>query len=299
MTDRQRQSWLGGGRMLVASLFAVLVAGVLLPWGLGEAGVRWTATQSGLVAGATIVFAIVVLGSYSRRIGGLGRRRIRVASLTLVALVTATILLVALRARVDQIRAELRDATMTASADGRVLVIDGHVGDDFVEHLEEQLARLPELRRIDINSAGGLLDDTLVAAELVRARSLRVRVVDQCSSACVVLWAAAVPREMEVTAVIGVHRTWIDPTVPEAWESRVRGDYESRSLAILRGAGFSDVLLARRAATPPHAMAYLDAAELLDEGVQMLVVDREGNPLTPPRVKALIGDRRAEGPPRR
>ena len=299
MTDGQRQGWLDGGWTLVASLFAVLVAGVLLPWGLAEAGVRWTAMQSGLVAGAAILFAIVVLGSYSRRIGGLGRRRIRVASLTLVALVTATILLVASRARVDQIRAEFRDATMTASADGRVLAIHGYVGDDFIEHLEEQLARLPDLRRLDINSAGGLLDDTLVAAERIRARSLRVRVVDQCSSACVLLWATAVPREMEVTAVIGVHRTWIDPTVPDAWESRVRGGHESRSLAILRDAGFSELLLARRAATPPHAMAYLDAAELLDEGVQMLVVDPEGRPLTRQRVQALIGDRRTEGPPRR
>lgn len=277
-----------GGGLLATSLVAVFAAGVLLPWGLAAAGVRWSATQSGLVAGAAIAVAIVMLGRYSRRAGGLGRRRVRIAATTLLVLVVATTLLVALRARVDQLRAELADASMTVAEDGRVLRIDGHVSDDFVATLESRLARHPGVRRIDITSGGGLVADALVAADIIRSRSLRVRIVDQCASACVLLWAASSSREMELTALVGLHRAWIDPSVPQGWEPGIREKYEGRMVAILRGAGFSDSLLDRRARTASDDMAVVDAAELLEHGVRTTVVDADGRPLTPRRVRALL-----------
>ena len=288
MTARRPQRESTGAVALVASLVAVLVAGVLLPWGLAEAGIRWSTGQGVLVTGATVVVAVLVLGRYARRIGGIGHKRVRVAMITLAALVFAGATLVALRVRVDQMRGELRDATMTASADGRVLRIEGFIADDFLSDLQVHLARMPDLRRIDIDSSGGLVEDALLAGDTIRRRSLRVRVVGQCASACVLLWASAPARELDVAARVGVHRTWIDGSVPEAWQHRVRGAYEARSLDALRAAGFSQTLLDRRADTASGDMAVFDAVDLLDHGVRMIVVDADGTPLTPRRVRELL-----------
>lgn len=275
--------------MLLASFVVVLVTGVLLPWWFARSGVRWSATQSALLAGTAVALAVVVLGRYARRLGGFGRRRVRVAAVTLLALVVASTLLIVLRARVDQLRGELRDATMTLSDDGRVLRIEGYIADDFVDDLQEQIASNPGLRRLDITSAGGLTDEALRAAGIVRAHRLGVRAIDQCASGCVLMWAATDSREMHVAAVVGVHRARLDPSVPGAWEPRVRDKFEAPSLALLREAGFSDEMLDRRADTAADDMAYFDAAELLEHGVSVTVVDDEGKPLTPGRVRKLLG----------
>ena len=124
---------------------------------------------------------------------------------------------------------------------------------------------------------------------LVRAHSLRVRVVEQCASGCGLVWAATVSREMHVAALIGLHRVRLDPTLPDAWEPGVRGKFEAESLAILRAAGLSEEMLARRTRTATDDMAWFDAGELLDEGVVVTVVDDDGTPLTRRGVERAIG----------
>jgi len=107
----------------------------------------------------------------------------------------------------------------------------------------------------------------------------------------VLLWAAANTREMHVDAQLGLHRAWIDPETPEGMKHRVGAEYEARSLAVLQAAGFSDELLDRRADTANDDMTYFDAAELLDHGVDTIVVDDDGTLLTPRRVREMLGPR--------
>ena len=289
MNGRRPDARFAGGGAVIATLVVVLFAGVLLPWWLTGAGVRWSAAQAAILAIAAVAIAVVVLGRYARQRGGFARRRVRVATATLLALVVASALLIVLRARVDQIRAEMPDATMTVAGDGRVLRVEGYIGDDFVATLGHRLAGHPGVRRIDITSAGGLVDEALRAADVVRAHSLRVRVVEQCASGCVLVWAATVSREMHVAALIGLHRVRLDPTLPDAWEPGVRGKFEAESLAILRAAGLSEEMLARRTRTATEDMAWFDAGELLDEGVVVTVVDDDGTPLTRRGVERAIG----------
>ena len=69
----------------------------------------------------------------------------------------------------------------------------------------------------------------------------------------------------------------------------MRGKFEAESLAILRAAGLSEEMLARRTRTATDDMAWFDAGELLDEGVVVTVVDDDGTPLTRRGVERAIG----------
>lgn len=102
--------------------------------------------------------------------------------------------------------AQVGEAGMSASQDGRVLRIEGGVGRNFAADLQQQLERNPSLQRIEITSGGGYASTGLAAARLIRKRNLIVKVRAYCASVCVALWAAAAQRQMEPDAVIGLHQ---------------------------------------------------------------------------------------------
>lgn len=272
----------GGSRRAAASGFLVALAGLaalaLLPpilmrsYALSPA-VHVVAVGAGLLVTGAL---LALYASRARRDGGTATPRAWLGAVALVAVAAGTAALHVMWRQEQAFRSADPDATMQLSADGRVLRIEGAIAASFVDDFDAALAETTTLERIDITSDGGLIDDALAVAGRIEARRLRVRALDRCASACVLLWAASPARELDAGARIGLHQAWVDDAIPAMWSEAALEELEPRMRALLEGAGFSAALLALRDETPPGRMAWIDASRLLDEGVAMTVVDADG-----------------------
>ena len=155
------------------------------------------------------------------------------------------------------------------------LVIDGGLGVSLVPDLERELARLPDLGLVLIDSGGGLLDDAITAGRLLAERNLTVRVDGECASACVALWSAVPDREMTEDSWLGLHRTSSEGNLPASWLRAWTAEGDARQAALMREAGFSARLLAAQRETPPEEMHWISAREAADEGVRFRLVAAE------------------------
>lgn len=238
-----------------------------------------------------MLFVLVALWRYVRGAGPRERPRAMFAGVVFVTLSIAGGALLSMQWRVDRLRGTDPDAIMTLSDDARVLRIEGAISTAFVADFENALARAPALERIDIDSPGGLVDDAMQVATAIAERGIRVRGVGECASACVLLWAAAPERELEVSSYIGLHQVWADEELPSEWRREAIELHEPRSVELLKAAGFSAALLAKRAQTPADDIAWVDALQLLDEGVRFTAVASDGTAMTPAEVRAYAATR--------
>lgn len=165
------------------------------------------------------------------------------------------------------------NARIRALPSQHALVVDGRIGHAFEPDLRAWLRHYPDTRVVLMHSPGGLRWPALQVAELLNARGITLRVADSCASACALLWAAVDSREMAPGARLGLHRSHLPDPLPlpgfvkrgiSAWNDR-------QTDRILRDAGFSPRLIARRDRTPPTAMSWFDAADLRHEGVPFRV----------------------------
>ncbi|WP_372015552.1 hypothetical protein [Pseudoxanthomonas sp. 10H] len=176
------------------------------------------------------------------------------------------------------------NASISASADGSTIYIDGGIGETFFEDLERTVDANPFVQRIVLTSGGGYAGPGLEAASLIRRKNLTVRVKSHCASMCVGLWAAAAAREMEPDAVIGLHqwRATCD-SFPEAqrkeceYRSQFMTEHDASYDGWLRSAGFSDRMLRLQEATASSDVALFVVPQLWEEGVDFRVVDANGN----------------------
>src|SRR6188768_1842111 len=82
----------------------------------------------------------------------------------------------------------------------------GPLSDGVSTAMAELLQGHPSVRTLHITSPGGLVNEGLRLAELVRTRRLRVVVDSSCASACTLVLLASSERIMRPAAAIGFHR---------------------------------------------------------------------------------------------
>ncbi|WP_230079274.1 hypothetical protein [Xanthomonas oryzae] len=272
------------------ALFGCLVLGIALPlWGFHIAGrlplpLAWHLS----LFSVSLLLTATVLGIAIKRHPGYGTSR---AWTSVWLLISALPLIAALLYQVvsnDRARHEDPDARMVLSADKRVLRIDGNIAANFIDDFKAVLARAPHLQRIDIRSGGGLVDDALEIAKIIRARALVVRVDDYCASACTLLWAASPERQLGLRGSIGLHQNRMLGNAPKEWRESALAQGDAQSRAMLLRAGFGPGLLFKRSHTPPSAMAWIDATELVESGVSVRILDAHGKPATPAAI-AMAG----------
>lgn len=169
----------------------------------------------------------------------------------------------------------MQDSSTVAASEPaeRVLAVSGPIGPDFARDLRRFLERRPDTTVIAIRGPGGLRHQALLAAEVVNARGITVRIDGHCASACALLWASARSREMTPASRLGLHRSRIDATLPlpAALVRAIESRNDRRTDDALRGAGFPPRLIDLGNRTPPTTMAWFAAAELAREGVAFRV----------------------------
>ncbi|PPU74351.1 hypothetical protein K6982_00930 [Xanthomonas cucurbitae] len=267
----------------IAALIGCLALGVALPlWGMHAPGppplpLAW---HLGLFA-VSLLLTAAVLGVAVKRDPGYGTSPAWTSVWLLISALPLIATLLFQQIENDRIRHEETDARMRLSADKRVLRIDGFISANFVPDFKAAIAQAPHLQRIDILSGGGLVEDALEVAKIVRARELVVRVDDRCASACTLLWAASPAPELGLHGSIGLHQTSTPSRSPKEWRESALQHVETQSREILLRAGFGPDLLSKRSHTPPTSVAWVDAIELIDSGVSLRVVDAQGRQATP------------------
>ncbi|WP_264210260.1 hypothetical protein [Leisingera thetidis] len=104
-------------------------------------------------------------------------------------------------------RRQAREAlySLTVSADGRVLVLEGEITFGLTRRMEQMADRHPGLHRVSLTSPGGLIAEARGAARLIRERGLATRAEGLCASACTLMFAAGRRRSLGRGGRLGFH----------------------------------------------------------------------------------------------
>ena len=149
----------------------------------------------------------------------------------------------------------------------------GRITNGFESELRLKIAQNPTLKRIYIESPGGLILEAGRAARLLNEHNISVRVAGKCASACVHLWAAADRREMTSTARLGLHAGRPKREAPGPLELLAAPARQKIADDMLRHAGFSDALIARARQVPNESILWLTPAELSAAGVRFTLIE--------------------------
>ncbi len=102
--------------------------------------------------------------------------------------------------------AEMNDFTLTASADGRTLTLDGTIGAGTAVALRRALDEHPTVREIVLSGPGGRIGAASEIEGLIRKRRLDTLVEGDCASACALAFLGGVERRLSPQARLAFHQ---------------------------------------------------------------------------------------------
>lgn len=185
--------------------------------------------------------------------------------------------------RVTRASGRMSGYAISVDQGGATIRIDGLLGPGVAAGFERALATHPQVRRLVIESYGGLVDQSLDLARSVVARRLDVEVDQHCASACLVPFLAGANRYAGPQALFGFH----SPGALEGASEWLKfgAEKQSRSYTdFLRSHGLPQKYLDLVRDTPSSGIARIGAAELAEAGV-LQVLSASGEPLTPEQAK--------------
>ena len=138
-----------------------------------------------------------------------------------------------------------------------VLLVSGEFQRGVSVALAAALAHYPAVRRLELDSPGGYLDEGFAMAKLVEKHALATYVRHTCESACTIVFIAGRKRTMAAGAKLGFHRGHSD-----VWYGYARdGDYGV--VEYLKSKGVSKEFIHKQAQVPYEDMWYPSMEELL------------------------------------
>jgi hypothetical protein len=139
--------------------------------------------------------------------------------------------------------------------DGAGLVFDGNVTYGVADQLRRELERQPAVRRLILNSGGGLTDEASAAAAIIVKAQIDTVVENGCESACTLMFLAGTHRTLVPPGKLGFHRfIALNPLAPSGAIASC-GEYARY--------GVSEDFCAKVDAVVPPAMWYPTHEELL------------------------------------
>jgi ATP-dependent protease ClpP protease subunit len=158
-------------------------------------------------------------------------------------------------------------AVIETSASGDEITFDGNITSGVSANLRQVLDAAPKARKLLLKSRGGRILEALAMVDLIKARRLDTRVVQNCESACTLLFLAGVERSASPLAAIGFHQ----PDFP-GLSSQERASIIQSNREDYRAAGITDQFIDRIMATTPEQMWYPTGEEMTNAGVLNAVV---------------------------
>lgn len=149
-----------------------------------------------------------------------------------------------------------------ASADGRVINLEGTIGLGSADKLQKILDASPDATTLVLSSDGGREAEALELALRVRNRHLNTTVQEECLSACTFVFLAGAKRVVEEDADLGFHQPTADNLNADEKKIMFQQMVES-----YRSLGLREWFIDRIVATPPESMWYPTIDELKQAGV--------------------------------
>jgi hypothetical protein len=152
---------------------------------------------------------------------------------------------------------------------GGVLKAEGSIEVGTASRFAAEIeARGEYMKTLSLNSPGGIVDDAMAMARLVRERGISTEVSDGalCASSCPLLFAGGKERHAGEKAAIGVHQVYA-AIEEEVAREQVMADAQSTTARISRHLaemGVDPTLWLHALDTPPRALYYLSPKELAD-----------------------------------
>ena len=149
----------------------------------------------------------------------------------------------------------------TLNVDGNNLHIDGLITDDVAEAFKALIDTHPEVTQISMFSGGGRLDAAEAIASIISKRKLNTLVVQECSSACTIIFLSGKIRIFDIGSKLGFHG-------PRALG---RSDVESQNSSpeifdAYEGVGLSSAFIDEALTTPSDSMWYPSDDVLIKQG---------------------------------
>jgi hypothetical protein len=279
-----RQHWHGDlplrlsfwGLLVLPVGLAGLAVGALTTWiNLGGGWLR--ASSAALLVAWPLLVALAVFGSVglwraasAHRDAGASPRWAPAARLAAVVMLAATLASLAasfspLARRFAQLARGIDPGghlVATLSVDGRRLSLKGPLGLGDAARIRQQLDVAPALHLVELESAGGHLDEATGIANAVRARRLQIRAVGTCANTCALVFMAGASRQVTPDARLGFQRLASGSVNP------LFGMLANRELAgAYRRAGLPQTFVTKMLSTPPSWLWSPDFDELAAAGV--------------------------------
>jgi ATP-dependent protease ClpP protease subunit len=160
-----------------------------------------------------------------------------------------------------------KPAVIKVSPSGDEITLDGYITSGVGKTLSKALDGAPNARTLTLNSHGGRIMEALAMADLIRTRNLDTRVIEDCESACTLLFLAGHERSASPLAAIGFHQPDFPGLSPAERDEMIQSNRED-----YRAAGISNDFIDSIMATSPEKMWYPSGQEMTDAGVLNAVV---------------------------
>lgn len=181
-------------------------------------------------------------------------------------------------------QARAMDFTLMPLNDGQVIRAAGEIVDKDDEKLHKFVSEMPpetKLIAFIMTSPGGNLREGVRLAETIRSSELETGVVDQCASACFLMFAAGRVKYVIDDAAIGVHSASM-PGGRETTESQAITTLMARTASEY---GVPSGIIGKMVTTPPTNLTWLTAEELKSMNARKIYTRggtyRPGTPLRP------------------
>ncbi len=144
------------------------------------------------------------------------------------------------------------------SCSGLVLRLRGDINDGDYARLNAHFRKKAPIVGFDLSSDGGVFEEGLRIADLVRRKMLTVYVSNECDSACVEVFFASAHRHFAVASKIGVHSVSNDRDVED-----LRSKITTLKMArIWAQHGVPNSVIGKMVSTRPKAITYLNRVDL-------------------------------------
>lgn len=135
--------------------------------------------------------------------------------------------------------------------------IEGEIGLNFAAQLALEIGKYPDADIELGDSPGGLIDEAILAARILRSQNKTVVAKGSCASACVLLFSGGKTRKMDQSAELGVHRsTWENQGRRLSAEKVQEASGQIGQFYI--DMGISPAILVLQLKTPADGMSWID-----------------------------------------
>jgi hypothetical protein len=153
---------------------------------------------------------------------------------------------------------------------GTILRLRGDIREGDFSKLKSHFRKKEAIVGFDLSSDGGILEEGLRIADLIRRKKLAVYVTEECNSVCADVFFAAAKRHFAADSKIGVHAVSNYRDIEDAGSKLLT----IRLARLWAGQGVPNSIIGKMVSTPPKTITYLDRADLLELHAS------EGNPFS-------------------